>query len=124
MPRLDHDGADRRVRPGGPEAAPAERQGEAHEGGVVAHGRAARRRWRRVGLRLLRRGIRPGAHGAQAVAEGAEQVLEILGLAEILVDRGEAHVGDVVEALQPLHHQLADRLGGDLGLAARSRAGG
>jgi hypothetical protein len=35
--RLDHDGAHRRVRPRGAEAAPAQRQGEAHEGRVVAH---------------------------------------------------------------------------------------
>jgi hypothetical protein len=30
------------------------------------------------------------------------------GLAEVAIDRGKAHVGDGIEALQRLHHQLAD----------------
>src|SRR5215468_3846291 len=46
-----------------------------------------------------------------------EHGLEILGLAEIAVDRGEAHIGDVVERAQRLHHHLAHRLGGDFALA-------
>ena len=33
---------------------------------------------------------------------------EIAGLAEVLVDAGEADVGDVVERLQAVHHRLAD----------------
>src|SRR6185369_9898167 len=48
----------------------------------------------------------------------AEYGLKILGLAEIAIDRGEAHIGDVVELAQMLHHDLADRLRGNLRLAA------
>ena len=43
--------------------------------------------------------------------EFAEHGLEILGLAEIAIDRGEAHIGDIIELAQMLHHDLADRLG-------------
>src|SRR5690242_21647781 len=50
--------------------------------------------------------------------ELAEHGLEILGLAEIAIDRGEADIGDVVELAQMLHHDLADRLRGNLGFAA------
>src|SRR5260370_21255708 len=46
-----------------------------------------------------------------------EHRLEILGLAEIAIDRGEAHIGDVVELSQRLHDRLADGLGGDFALA-------
>src|SRR5215469_3145189 len=46
-----------------------------------------------------------------------EHGLEVLGLAEIAVDRGEAHISDVVERPQRLHHHLAHRLGGDFALA-------
>ena len=47
----------------------------------------------------------------------ADDRLEIARLAEIAVDRGEAHIGDVVEGLQPLHHQFADPLARDVALA-------
>src|SRR5215475_2499148 len=47
----------------------------------------------------------------------AKQRLEILGLAEIAIDRRKAHIGDVVEGAQRLHHHLADDLGRDLALA-------
>ena len=57
------------------------------------------------------------ASSSALAGELADEVLEILGLAEIAIDRGEADIGDVVEALQPLHHQLADLLGRDLALA-------
>src|SRR6516162_3848982 len=46
-----------------------------------------------------------------------EHGLEVLGLAEIAVDRGEAHIGNVVERAQRLHHHLAHRLRGDFALA-------
>src|SRR2546428_183973 len=49
--------------------------------------------------------------------ELAQQGLEILGLTEITVDRSEAHIGDVVERAQRLHHHLADRLGRYFALA-------
>src|SRR5262245_24429018 len=47
----------------------------------------------------------------------AEQFLEVLGLAEVLVDRGETHIGDVVEHLERFHDELADGLGLDVALA-------
>src|SRR5215475_8095435 len=50
--------------------------------------------------------------------ELAEHGFEILGLAEIAIDRGEADIGDVVELAQMLHHDLTDRLRGNLRLAA------
>src|SRR3546814_1652915 len=40
--------------------------------------------------------------------DAAGEFLEIAGLAEILVDAGEADVGDRIEALEPFHHQFAD----------------
>ena len=48
--------------------------------------------------------------GSVLAGELAEHGLEILGLAEIAIDRGEADIGDVVELAQMLHHDLADRL--------------
>src|SRR5258707_12618489 len=44
----------------------------------------------------------------------AQHCLEVLGLAEIAVDRGEADIGDVVKAAQAFHHGLADGFGGYL----------
>src|SRR5688572_19042555 len=52
------------------------------------------------------------------VIEGAREMLEIPRLAEVLVDRGEADVGDRVERLQALHHHLADPARRHLALAA------
>src|SRR5215469_2111917 len=46
-----------------------------------------------------------------------EHGLEVLGLAEIAVDRGEAYISHVVERPQRLHHHLAHRLGRDFALA-------
>ena len=46
------------------------------------------------------------------------KLLEILGVCEVLVDAGEADIGDAVEAFQPLHHHLADRSRRDLAFAA------
>src|SRR5690242_6500552 len=51
------------------------------------------------------------------LADAAGEFLEIAGLAEILVDTREADVGDRIEAFQPLHHHLADLLGGDFRIA-------
>src|SRR4051812_3610674 len=47
--------------------------------------------------------------------ELADEFLEVLDLAEIAVDRGEAHIGDGVERVERIHHLLADLIGGDLG---------
>src|SRR5581483_156220 len=49
--------------------------------------------------------------------EFGERRLEILGLAEIAINRGEAHIGDVDEVAQIGHHGLADGFRGDLALA-------
>src|SRR3546814_5705272 len=40
------------------------------------------------------------------------------------VDRGETHVGHLVERRQGVHHQLADQLGGNLRLARRFQTAG
>src|SRR5262245_20956315 len=55
--------------------------------------------------------------GVVLARELAQQGLEILGLTEVAVDRGETHVGDVVERAQRLHHQFANGLGRHLALA-------
>ena len=47
----------------------------------------------------------------------AQHLVEVGGLAEVAVDRGEAHVGDGIEALQRLHDELADHGGRHLLLA-------
>src|SRR5262249_18106676 len=49
--------------------------------------------------------------------ELADQHLEVLGLAEVLVDRGEPDIGDLIQARQRLHDELADHRGRDLVLA-------
>ena len=114
---LDDDRADGRVRPGAPQPAAAERQRELHEALV--------RRFGFFGfLRVLvfqnaedhLRNVATRASSSRG--EFAEHGLKILGLAEIAVDRGEADIGDVVELAQMLHHDLADRLRGNFGLAA------
>src|SRR5689334_1663188 len=43
-----------------------------------------------------------------AALQLSDQSFEILGLAEILIDRGEAHIGDLVQARERLHHEFAD----------------
>src|SRR5690606_35806889 len=50
-------------------------------------------------------------------AQLAQHLVEVLGLAEIAVDRGEAHIGDVVDRLQRLHDEAADLVRHHLGLA-------
>src|SRR6185437_12093078 len=49
--------------------------------------------------------------------ELADEILEVLDLAEIAVDRGEAHIGDRIERVERVHHLLADLVRGDLGFA-------
>jgi len=46
-----------------------------------------------------------------------DEFAEILGLAEIAVDRGKADIGDLVERRQRLHDQLADHVARDVGFA-------
>src|ERR1700730_10923 len=46
-----------------------------------------------------------------------DELAEILGLAEITVDRGKADIGDLVERRQCLHDQLADHVARDVGFA-------
>ncbi len=54
------------------------------------------------------------------LAHIAGKFLEVLRLAgSRLIDAGEADIGDPIQALQPLHHQLADLLRRDLGVAHR-----
>src|SRR6185312_12441394 len=51
------------------------------------------------------------------IADTADELAEILGFAEIAVDRSEAHIGDLVERGQRLHHQLADQIARNVRLA-------
>src|SRR4051812_12104702 len=48
-----------------------------------------------------------------AVAKLVDEGLEILRLAEVAIDRGEADEGDLVEVGERVHHRLADRRGLD-----------
>src|SRR5689334_9055165 len=50
-------------------------------------------------------------------AQGLEELLEVARLAEILVHRGEADIGDRIEARERLHHELADLARRDFALA-------
>src|SRR5215207_4848483 len=71
---------------------------------------AARKRRSSSSAILLDAGIVAG--------EPAHKGLEILRLAKIAIDGGEAHIGHVVEVPQPLHDEQADLFGGNLLLAA------
>jgi hypothetical protein len=46
--------------------------------------------------------------GLAAITHGAGDLGEIARLAEVLVDAGEADVGDMIERFQPVHHRLSD----------------
>src|SRR5690242_12168652 len=48
------------------------------------------------------------------LAQLAEKGLEVLGLAEVAIDRGEADIGDGVDLLERLHHHFTDVLAGDV----------
>src|SRR4029077_21201785 len=50
-------------------------------------------------------------------ADPADEFAEILGLAEIAIDRGETHISDLVEAGERLHDEAADDVTRDLALA-------
>src|SRR4051812_37675293 len=54
------------------------------------------------------RGRWPELPSPVPAADGPREFLEITGLPEVLVDSGEAYVGDRVERLQAVHHHLAD----------------
>src|ERR1700712_1019861 len=73
---------------------------------------------RRIDLPECGRSFAYQRRAVVVAGELAEHGLKILGLAEIAIDRGETHIGDVVELAQMLHHDLADRLRGNLRLAA------
>ena len=98
LPVLDDDAADRRVVAARPQRPPAEP-------------RSACVHMAPVGALTSQRLIVAG--------EFTQQLLEILGFAEIVVDRGEAHIGDIVKGPQRLHDELADAFG----RRSRSRRG-
>ena len=50
--------------------------------------------------------------------QAIDELSELLGVLELTVDRGEAHIGDLVDEAQALHHHLADLGRGDLLLLA------
>src|SRR5687768_114307 len=52
-------------------------------------------------------------------AQFAHEIVEVL---ELAVDRGEAHVGDLIEIAQLVHHQSADGGGVDLTVAFAEQA--
>src|ERR1043166_4291706 len=60
-----------------------------------------------------------GARPPSIVIRGdpPDKFAEILSLAEISVDRGEADIGDLIECRQRFHDQFADILARDLGIA-------
>ena len=68
------------------------------------------------GLTAICRAAPPGHR--RLVAHRFGDLGEIARLAEVLIDRGEADVGDMVERFQAMHHRLADGVGGDF-VAAR-----
>src|SRR5258708_34055576 len=54
------------------------------------------------------------AYGSIVVgADPADEFAEILGLAEIAVDRGEAHISDLVETGERLHDEATDDVAWD-----------
>src|SRR5258708_15887454 len=55
--------------------------------------------------------------GLRGLAKRADEVLEILGLAEIAIDAGKADVGDRIELPQRVHHQFTDLLRRNVALA-------
>ncbi len=117
---FDDHRADRRIGPGIAEPAAAERERQPHEACVIGRRSGGRRRRRRGlgGFAHLRAAAGLGVSlGSSSPDNSASASLEVLRLAEIPVDRGEAHIGDVVELAQMLHHRLADRLRGDFALA-------
>src|SRR5580704_2903735 len=56
------------------------------------------------------------------LGEVGDELLEVLGLAEIAIDRGEAHIGHRIERAQRVHHQLTDLRRGNLALAGAFEA--
>ena len=122
-PLFDDHRADGRIGPGAPEPAPAQGERQRHEADILRGGG------------LLKAHGRDYAHGRLPVSRTSlicarrsdlrslicrqfgERRLEILGLAEIAIDRGEAHIGDIVEVAQIGHHRLADRLRRNLAFA-------
>ena len=69
-----------------------------------------------AGRALARRGSRRRRRFGLGL-QFADDRVEVARLAEIAIDRGEADIGDVVERLQPLHHEFADPLGRNVGVA-------
>ena len=108
---LDQDRADRRVRRGEPERPLAEVQRGLHPAFVVVlrHGRRAHGADGSLRLRAAAVGDR-----LRLRFKFADDRIEIARFAEIAIDRGEAHIGDVVERLQALHDQFADPVGRDV----------
>src|SRR6185437_4665593 len=94
-PALPHqDAADGGVGPDLPQAAPRQRQRRTHMRGVI----------HRVSVAF------------DVGADPADEFAEILGLAEIAIDRGEADVGHLIEGRQRFHDQLADHVARNIGL--------
>src|SRR3954470_18282521 len=67
---------------------------------------------------LLSRANPRAASLAANFRDAPREMLEIAGLAEVLIDAGEADIGHAVELLQPVHHHFAHARGIDLAVAA------
>lgn len=52
-----------------------------------------------------------------AVDDLAHEIFEILGFAEVFIDRGEAHIGDGIEIGQAVHDEFADHARRDVAFA-------
>src|ERR1700752_4233329 len=56
------------------------------------------------------------------LGEIGDELLEVAGLAEVAIDRGEPHIGHRIQRAQRVHHQLADLRRGNLALAGAFEA--
>ena len=98
---LDDDAADGRIFSRGAKRPAAQAQGIVHPAPV---------------------GVHDGLAFALVAGEFADQFFEVLGFAEILVDRGKAHIGHIIEHLEGLHDELADGFRLDLAFAEAFQA--
>src|SRR5262249_42788104 len=72
----------------------------------------------RIASRSRRRSLAESVRVSTAIcSDPSDEIPEILGLAEITVDRGEADIGDLIEARQCLHDEAPDHIARDIGLA-------
>lgn len=59
--------------------------------------------------------------GPERTRDFTHEVGEFVDVLEVAIDRGETHVGDLVDFLQLTHHHLAHLLGRDFAFAEREQ---